>query len=453
MPKQLKIDFLFFIIIFLAFFTRLFFLIYPSEVVFDEVYFGKFVSAYFSGKYYFDIHPPLGKLIIAGFAKIFNYQGNLIFSHIGKEIESKFLFILRFLPAFFGALFVILIYKFILLINLSRKAAFLGSFLILFENSFLVQSKFIFLDIFLLFFGFSSLYFFILAKKSDKKNLFYILSAIFAGFSFSIKWTGLSFLGIILFFIFLDFLKNLKIKNFLFLIIIFITFSFLTYLSPFIIHFHLLRLSGPGDPFMSPSFQKTLLGNKISKEISPLSFWQKFIELNIIMFKANAGIKATHPNESKWYEWPLMRKPIWYWSKNLNGKFANIYFLGNFLIYFLVFLAILLSLLTIFLKRFRKKLPFIIYLFLFGYFLNLLPFIFITRVVFLYHYLPSLTFGILVLTLFYDKFFQNKINFQHYYGFLFLIFLIFLFFSPLTYGFSVPNKLYQIYSIFIQFLS
>ena len=45
---------------------------YPSETVFDEVHFGKFVSGYYTGEYYFDIHPPLGKLMIAGFAKLFD---------------------------------------------------------------------------------------------------------------------------------------------------------------------------------------------------------------------------------------------------------------------------------------------------------------------------------------------------------------------------------------------
>ncbi len=166
MSKYLKKILPFIVLLILAFLTHFLFLSYPAEVVFDEVHFGKFVSAYFNHQYYFDIHPPLGKLMIAGVANIFGYKGNFDFSQIGEAFNARSLFILRFLPAFFGSLFVILIYGIILSLGFSKKAAFLGGFLVLFDNSFLVQSKFILVDIFLLFFGFASIYFFVLAEKS-----------------------------------------------------------------------------------------------------------------------------------------------------------------------------------------------------------------------------------------------------------------------------------------------
>jgi len=445
MPKYLKKILPFVVLLILVFLTRFLFLSYPTEVVFDEVHFGKFVSAYFTHQYYFDIHPPLGKMMIAGFANIFGYKGGFDFSQIGETFNAESLFILRFLPAFFGSLFVILIYGIILSLGFSRKAAFLGGFLVLFDNSFLVQSKFILVDIFLLFFGFASLYFFVLAEKSSKKQIsFYIVSAIFAGLSFSVKWTGLSFLGIILFFIFLNSLKQFKIKVFSQKMIIFTLFPFLVYISVFAVHFGLLKNSGPGDAFMSPSFQKTISGNKISGDIKPLPFWGKFIELNEAMYKYNAGIKASHPDASKWYEWPLMKKPVWYWVKNLGGKTANIYLLGNSLIWIGVFIAVLASLLIIFFKRFRKKLSPLIYFLIFGYFLNLLPYVPVSRVTFLYHYLPSLTFGILILVVLYEKLLKN-LPFSLYLGFLICVLILFLFLSPLSYGFPTSLQTYQMY--------
>ena len=37
----------------IGFVSRFFMFGYPNQAVFDEVYFGKFVGAYFSGAYYF----------------------------------------------------------------------------------------------------------------------------------------------------------------------------------------------------------------------------------------------------------------------------------------------------------------------------------------------------------------------------------------------------------------
>jgi len=448
MSKYLKKFLPFFILLILAFSTHFLFLSYPSEVVFDEVHFGKFVSAYFSHQYYFDIHPPLGKLMIAGFADIFGYKDNFDFSQIGEAFNAKSLFILRFLPAFFGSLFVTLIYGLILSLGFSKKSAFLAGFLVLFDNVYLVQSKFILVDIFLLFFGFASFYFFVLAEKSKnsfkKGLLFYIVSAISVGLSFSVKWTGLSFLGLILFFIFLNSLKQFKIKLFLQKIIIFTVLPFLVYLLVFVFHFGLLKNSGPGDAYMSSAFQKTLSGNQISADIKPLSFWGKFTELNIAMYRYNAGIKASHPNASKWYEWPLAKKPIWYWTKSSDGKTANIYLLGNPLVWWLVSLAVFSSLFIIFFGRFRKKISPLIYFLIFGYFLNLLPFILVSRVTFLYHYLPSLTFGILILVTLYEKL-LNKLPLSLYLGFLIGVLVLFLLLSPLTYGFPTTPQTYQIY--------
>ncbi len=437
MKSYLKQNWPFFVLLILALLTRFLFLSYPSEVVFDEVHFGKFVSAYFTHQYYFDIHPPLGKLMIAGFAKIFGFQGNFDFSKIGEVFDAKNLFILRFLPALFGTLFVLLIYKLVLLIGLSKKSAFLAGFLVLFDNALLTESKFVLVDMFLLFFGFLALYFFI-SGKQKQKILFFILSAIFAALSFSIKWTGLSFLGIILFFILIEFIKNHQVKEFLIKSTIFISIPFLIYFSIFAVHFNLLPKSGPGDAFMNSDFQNENL-------------WQKFIELNQKMYFYSSTLKTAHPFGSKWYQWPKMQKAIWYWTHSTSSgqdqnrpRVANIYLIGNPLTWWLVAITILIGLFSLLIKKFRKKISPVIYLFLLGYFANLLPFIFINRVTFLYHYLPSLTFGILIFVLLSEKLLKNN---YIYFSLLFLVFLFFIVFLPLTYGIPIPLNIVQIYKI------
>jgi len=430
------------LLLFLALLTRFIFLSYPSEVVFDEVHFGKFVSSYFNHEYYFDIHPPLGKLMIAGFFWISNKatisDPEKTFSQIGENLDKNILFSLRFLPAFFGALLVVLVYKLVIVFGFSKKSAFLAGFLVLFDNAFLVQSKFILVDIFLVFFGTLSLYFYFLYRKKPILILF-ILSAIFAAFSFSIKWTGLSFYFLIFIAFLVDTARNFKIRDFIVKTLILIIIPFLVYLLVFVIHFKILSEPGSGDTFMNRDFQN-------------LNLWQKFIELNQTMLKRNSEIKVSHPFSSKWYQWPIIKKPIFYWLKNLNGRIGNIYLLGNPLVWWPVLVSIIFSFFIILRRKFRRKLPLLFYFFLSGYFINLLPYIAISRVTFLYHYLPSLLFGILILVFFWEKVISPS-RFSYYLIFLALVFFSFLVLSPLTYGFLISPKANEIYNILIKFLS
>ena len=60
----------------------------PRQVVFDEVHFGGFASNYLKGTYFFDVHPPLGKLIIAGIGHFYGYKGTFAFKDIADPYET-----------------------------------------------------------------------------------------------------------------------------------------------------------------------------------------------------------------------------------------------------------------------------------------------------------------------------------------------------------------------------
>ena len=426
--------------------TRFIFLAYPAEVVFDEVHFGKFVSAYFTNEYYFDIHPPLGKLAIAGFAKLFGFNPEIGFEKIGETANAYTLFILRFLPALFGSLFVLIIYQLVIVLGGSKKAAFLAGFLIVFDNAFLVESKFILVDSFLFFFGFSSILVFLTSRRQEnryKKHLLYFFSMVLAGLAFSIKWTGLSFLGIILLFSFISFLQNINPKRFLKFsieIIISLALFILVYTLPFILHFKLLTLSGPGDAFMSQDFQKTLV--KKNQETKSLSFGSKFIELNQKMYSYNVGLTSGHVDSSKWNEWPFLRKPVWYWEKKDIDKAANIYLMGNPLIWLSAGLAVFWGIYRLFKTKNEAYSMLLI-----GYFANLLPYMLVARVAFLYHYLPALVFAIILLALWIGK--SKK---EFYFSYLITTFLIFLMVSPISYGIFLPINITAIYKLLVGIL-
>ncbi|TSC90789.1 MAG: glycosyl transferase family protein [Parcubacteria group bacterium Gr01-1014_2] len=403
---------------------------YPAETVFDEVHFGKFISGYFTGEYFFDIHPPLGKLIIAGAAKISGFQPGFSFQTIGQDYPDDSYKWLRFLPKLAGAFLPVVIFLIALALGLSQKSAFLAGLLIVFENSLLVQSRLILLDSFLLLFGFLGVLFF-LKFLSSNSTYYLLLTTFFSALAFSVKWTGLTFLAVILLSYFINWLKSdgkikLAAKGLMFLIII----PFIIYFSIFAVHFSLLNKPGPGLAFHPPNFQQ-------------MSIFGKFIELNKELYQSNARLTASHPYSSQWYEWPFMTRSIYYWNdpssaEASEGTVARMYLLGNPLIWWLSTVFIIYSLIN-----FRKFKSSTFYFLLSTYFLNWLPFILIGRVMFLYHYFTSLIFAVLIMV-----YVLNKPEFKHkktvYNAILIGSIILFLFFSPLTYGLAIPEEYYKL---------
>ncbi|MEW6408043.1 MAG: phospholipid carrier-dependent glycosyltransferase [Patescibacteria group bacterium] len=450
--------------------TRIFYFGRPNEIVFDEVYFGKFVINYFSASNYFDIHPPFGKLLIFFFAKIFGFN---FLENVAPETllaDPKNLFILRLMPLIFGVLLIPLVYKFVELISKSKKTAALSTFFILSDNAFLIYSHYLFLDIILVFFGILALYLFFLGLNYQRKEkfhiscdrikcektttkgqiLYFLLSALVLGATISIKWTGLAIFGIIIAtLIWKTVRKGLTLKISFVSLVIFIIIPVIFYLATFAIHFALLKKSGPDDGFFSTAYLKTLKNYSASPDIMPLSFFGKFKEINKTMFTSNSKLSATHPYSSKWWQWPFSQKPIYLWqgkimNMNMNKKTANLWLFGNLIIWLASFLGIVFTAIAILFKRLRKKLPTIIFWLLFAYLANLLPFIFIKRVLFLYHYFFAITFAIIILSIFLERIMTLYPKYKiAVYLFLILTFIFFIVFSPLSYGFSESVRLYN----------
>ena len=414
---------------------------HPNETVFDEVHFGKFVSAYYTHDYYFDIHPPGGKLIIAGFAKLFHFTPEYSFAEIGQPFPDHKYLALRFLPVVAGTLLPIVIYFLALELGFSIMGAFGAGIFITLENALVTQSRYILLDPFLLVFGFSALLFYFRWRRTHKiPNL--ILMAILGGLSVSIKWTGLAFLGFAGVMELIDIIPAISFKRIINLILYFLVIPFVLYFSIFAIHFTILNKSGDGDAFMTPAFQSTLRGSAYANDTSlkPLNMFQKFIELNVEMYHANQTLTATHPYSSKWYTWPFMIRPIYYWDHNstTTPTESKIYLIGNPLVWWASTVAILYLLLSSLNRNFFKNKTVIIILA--GYFINYLPFIGIGRVMFLYHYFASLIFAILALAYLIDR---QRFSKRVFIACIALYALAFLYFAPLSYGLPLDASQFQ----------
>lgn len=443
---------------------------HPSQVVFDEVHFGKFVTAYFTHEYYFDIHPPLGKLLIAGFAKLNGFDSVFDFDHIGKEASQNLFFTLRFLPAFFGSLFVLAFSWLAWLLTKSKKTALIAGFLILLDNAFLVQSKFILVDIFLVFFEVLTLCFFLLLQRQKRFDpkwwALAILAGVFFGLTISVKWTGLAVIGIISLALAAKIFnrkfdqdlskkdespaKLIRFKESLASLIAISFIGFLVYLVPFAIHFDLLHKSGPGDAFMSKPFQEELQFGMAGGGEN-LSFFQKFKELNKTMYTANAGITSEHPYGSEWFQWPFNQKPIYYWvleNPPVAGQVSKIYFSGNPILWWLAGLSVLAVIMFSFFKKYRRFFPPVIFILIIGYFANLLPFILVSRVAFMYHYLPAACFAIMILAVLLAKLWPKQKAILA--AILFLILISFISLMPFSYGIPIPEETAKIQESIVQ---
>ena len=393
-----------------AFFGR------PNQTVFDEVHFGKFISGYYTHEYYFDIHPPLGKLMIAGFAKIFSFKPEFSFAQIGDKFPDNKYLALRFLPSLAGALLPAIIFLLALQLKFTPRAAFVAGLLISIENALIVQTHYILMDGFLLLLGFLSLLFYFKSRTEILDTKYLILASVFGGLAISIKWTGLTFLALPFF---IEVFRVLRQKNFRQLSklpVYFLIIPLIIYFSVFTVHFSLLTKHGTGDAFMSTDFHNENVFNK-------------FTELNIQMYQSNQRLTATHPYGSQWYSWPFMNRPIFYWiSEN-----SRIYLLGNPIIWWSSTVAVIMSLLYVARHRIIKIL-------LAGYFLNLLPFIGIKRVMFLYHYLTAFVFAILILVYLIEKQKESK---KIFIGLAIASLIAFVYFAPLTYGLSLSHSSYE----------
>lgn len=290
------------IITVLSFITRFWGISHPNEVVFDEVHFGKvastsphspqhangflqFASYYLQRTYFFDVHPPFGKLLFALMGWFVGYDGHFLFDNIGDSyIENKVPYVaFRALPALMGALTVPTVFLIMWESGYSLPAAVLAAGLVLFDNSHIGQTRLILLDATLVFFmavsvlSYIRFYKFRHAPFGRKWWKWLLLTGVSMSCVISTKYVGAFTFFTIGCAVLIDLWDLLDIerkggalslvefgKHFTARAIGLIIVPFFFYLFWFQVHFTILSRSGPGDDFMTPEFQETLSDNIMS---------------------------------------------------------------------------------------------------------------------------------------------------------------------------------------------
>ncbi|KAI9595704.1 glycosyltransferase family 39 protein [Syncephalis fuscata] len=267
----------------LAFLTRFYKLSVPDEVVFDEVHFGKFASYYLRGTYFFDVHPPLGKMLLAAVGWLAGYDGAFLFDNIGDNYIANNVPYLayRSYTAACGALVIPVCFGIMRESGYSLLSTLMVAILLAFDNALITQSRLILLDSMLMLFITVSIYCYIRFYKQRHAPFtrtwwfWMVATGVSLGLTTSVKMVGLFVVILVGLCVIwdlwnkLDYRQGLTMRqwtrHFFARVIGLIYVPMLVYLFTFYIHFMVLNKSGPGDDFMSKAFQRTLIGSTILK--------------------------------------------------------------------------------------------------------------------------------------------------------------------------------------------
>ncbi|KAF9530402.1 glycosyltransferase family 39 protein [Crepidotus variabilis] len=273
----------------LAFALRFYKINHPDQVVFDEVHFGKFASHYISREYYFDVHPPLAKLLFGLAGWFVGFDGEFKFENIGDSYTTNHVpYVgMRALPAILGSLTIPIVYAIMKESGYSTVIAAFSAAIVLFDNAHIAQSRLILLDATLIFFMSLTIYAYIKFRKLRYREFtpewwtWLVLTGVFMGCTWGSKVNGILTVFAIGLAVLIDLWGLLDHKkeghtmeyfwrHFMARATGLIAVPFILYLSFFYVHFSVLTQSGTGDSFMSPAFQETLAGNDMllnSREI------------------------------------------------------------------------------------------------------------------------------------------------------------------------------------------
>jgi 4-amino-4-deoxy-L-arabinose transferase-like glycosyltransferase len=353
---------------------------YMTNMYFDEIYHGRTAYEHLNNIVpYETTHPPLGKLIIS----------------VGIAIFGMVPFGWRFMGTLFGVLMLPVLYVFLKNMFGKTPIAACGTILFGFDFMHYVQTRIATIDTYGVFFILLSYFFMYRYITRDPEEPFNKglpslgLSGLFFGIGCASKWiviyagVGLLVLYLIRLIWCWKYYKDNELNGFKGFLIstLLCTFTFFV-IVPAVVY------------CLSYIQNGRAAGMRISEGMlwDP-RFYQLIWNNQTFMFGYHAKLVATHSYGSVWWQWITDGRPILYYREAANGIKSSFASFGNPIVWWGGFLAII-AMGYRSIKFKDSKALFI----LIGYFVQLAPWLVITRVVFIYHYFPCVLFMTLALS-------------------------------------------------------
>lgn len=328
--------------------VRLYGLAYPQAVIFDEVHYLKFIRWTLRGEFFFDVNPVFGKLALAVFARLLNFNTNLPdYENPGDLLpDAAVAFAARAPAAVFGALTVPIFYRVCRLLHLSTWASVVGASFILFDSMHVIQSRIAMVDSVLVFFTCAALAFALMAWNAKNVAVLkgpkvkfvdiaqlavtLILAGICSGLAVSTRWTAFA-TPILIAFVSMFGVSPFCVEP-MNLLECFILLGSMaaSYMGSFMVYFIAVPKSGTGDMFMSETFRACLLGITGSYGECKMSLLERAWELNKTIYRYSKDIRGKDKWGSSWFLWIFnYRGALYFREEHPDGKLSLIYVLMN----------------------------------------------------------------------------------------------------------------------------
>nr|XP_033807175.1 protein O-mannosyl-transferase 2 [Geotrypetes seraphini] len=269
---------------FFSLISRLYRLFEPPHVCWDETHFGKMGSHYIKRTFFFDVHPPLGKMLIALAGYLSGYDGSFSFQKPGQHYGTHNYVGMRMFCALLGS--CLAPFAFLTVLELSRSlfAALLTAAVIIFDTGCITLSQYILLDPILMFFIMGAVLSMVKFKSHVRRPfstawwLWLSLTGVNLAGAMGVKFVGLFvvlLVGLNTVHDLWELLGDLSLslvllwKHLLARILCLIALPLALYIAMFAVHFSVLNRSGSGDGFFSSAFQSRLIGNNLHNASMP----------------------------------------------------------------------------------------------------------------------------------------------------------------------------------------